>query len=89
MFQMWGKLWKNNKIIRDTTVTCDLDLNRTRKVYYCLDEVVKEFDLAHPIWLDKNKKEFILHSRVRFYQDSFVEEIPFDFLEMEVVQEDY
>ena len=89
MFRIWGKIWKENHMLDDVVIECDdSTLNRTRKVYYCLEEICNTFDLGKLIWLDQNKKEFILHDKVRFYQDSFIEEIPFDFLEMQVIEED-
>ena len=89
MFRIWGKIWKENHMLDDVVIECDdSTLNRTRKVYYCLEEICNTFDLVKPIWLDQNKKEFILHDKVRFYHDSFIEEIPFDFLEMQVIEED-
>ena len=53
-----------------------------------LDEICYEFDLSKPIWLDVNINEFKRHSKARFYQDSFVDSIDFDFLEMQVIEED-
>ena len=47
-----------------------------------------DFDLGKPIWLDSNIQEFKRHSKTRFYQDSFIEEIPFDYLELQVIEED-
>ena len=89
MFRIWGKLWKDNRMTDDIVITCDdPSMNRTRKVYYCLDEICYHFDLSKPIWLDQNKKEFILHAKVRFSSDSFIEEIPFDYLEIHVIEED-
>ena len=88
MFQMWGKLVENNHILQDLTVCIDDEDTRTHKVFRALDEICDAWNLAKPIWLDQNKKEFILHDKVRFYQDSFIEEIPFDFLEMQVIEED-
>jgi hypothetical protein len=87
---MWGKIWKENHLLKDIVIACDNpDLNRTRKVYYCLDEICHAFDLGVPLWLDSNKKEFILHDKVRFYSDSFIETIDFDCLELQVLEEDY
>jgi len=44
--------------------------------------------LGKPIWLDRNVDEFKRHAKTRFYQDNFVEEIEFDFLEIHVIEED-
>ena len=47
-----------------------------------------EFDLAKPIWLDSNISEFKRHAKTRFRQDSFIEQVPFDFMELHVIEED-
>ncbi|MBR6222073.1 MAG: hypothetical protein IKQ71_01400 [Lachnospiraceae bacterium] len=88
--RIWGKILKDNKMIKDTVIeNNDTDLSRTKKVYAALEAICKEFDLAVPIWLDLNKKEFILHSRTHFTSDSFIEGIDFDSLDFQVIEEDY
>jgi hypothetical protein len=89
MFRVWGKLIKENKLIKDTVIAIDdPEMRRTPKVYKALEDMCYEFDLAIPIWLDSNKKEFIDHSLTRFTQDSFIESIDFDYLEVQVIEED-
>ena len=82
MFRMWGKIFHENHMLKDTVICIDSDLNRTRKVYQALEEICYEFDLSKPLWLDHNKNDFIHHSKTRFNSDSFVEDIDFDFLEI-------
>lgn len=90
MFRIWGKLIKNNHLIKDTVVCIeDYSLSRTKKVYQALDEICYTFDLAKPIWLEGNKADFIKHARTRFTKDNFIEEIEFDFLDFHVIEEDY
>lgn len=88
MFRVWAKEWKNNHMLRDMVVTNDEQDTRTHKVFEALDQICIEFDLGRPIWLDSNINEFKRHARVRFYQDSFVENIDFDYLEFHVIEED-
>jgi hypothetical protein len=88
MFRIWGKLFRDNHLLKDTVVCDDSDDTRTHKVYRTLDEICYEFDLQRPIWLDKNVKEFQRAAKTRFYQDSFVEDIPFDYLEIHIIEED-
>ena len=45
------------------------------------------FDLQQPIWLDKNINEFKRVDKTRFEQDNFIEQIDFDYLEIEVIEE--
>ncbi len=88
MFRVWAKEWKNNHLIKDMVVENNQDDTRTHKVFNALDEVCMEFDLGRPIWLDSNINEFKKHAKVRFYQDSFVETVDFDYLEFHVIEED-
>jgi len=88
MFRLWAKEFKNNRMLRDTTICDDSNETRTHKVFQALEEVCYEFDLGKPIWLDKNIEEFKRHAKARFYQDSFIEQIAFDFLEIQVIEED-
>lgn len=46
MFRMWGKIFKKNRMITDTVICVDNDLNRTRKVYQALEEMCYEFDAS-------------------------------------------
>lgn len=88
MFRMWGKLWKNNRMIKDTVITLtDYSLSRTAMVFQALDDICYEFDLSKPIWLDANISEFQRVAKTRFTQDSFIEAIEFDFLEIQIIEE--
>ena len=88
MFRMWGKLMKNNRLLGDTVITNgDYSLTRTQMVLGSLEEICYQFDLGQPIWLDANVREFQRHVKARFYQDSFIEHIDFDFLVIQVGEE--
>lgn len=86
--RIWFKLIKDNRLLKDTTFTDESEDTRTHKIFRALDEVCLEFDLGKPIWLDSNISEFKRHAKTRFRQDSFIEQVPFDFLEMHVIEED-
>ena len=89
MFRLWGKIFKENHLLQDTVIeNDDRELNRTRKVFQGLEDICNQFDLSNPIWLDQNIAEFKRHSKTRFHQDSFIEGIPFDYLEIHVIEED-
>ena len=88
MFRMWGKIWKDNHLLRDIVIENNKEDTRTHKVFEALDEICYAFDLGKPIWLDSNVREFQRHAKTRFRQDSFVDEVDFDFLEFQVIEED-
>lgn len=86
--RIWGKIWKNNRMLRDIVIEDGSDDTRTHKVFHALDEICYAFDLGKPIWLDSTIEDFQRHGRTRFCQDNFIEEIPFDFLEIQIIEED-
>lgn len=88
MFRLWAKELKENRMLRDTVIEDASAETRTHKVFQALDAVCYEFDLSKPIWLDHIVQEFQKHAKARFYQDSFVDEIDFDYLEIHVIEED-
>lgn len=88
MFRLWCKtLNENNGMINEVTVVDETDLNRTKKVLNCLSKACEELDLAEPIWLESNIREFKTHSKTRFRKESYIEEISFSAFEIEVVEE--
>ncbi|MGN0157912.1 MAG: hypothetical protein ACI39W_02035 [Brotaphodocola sp.] len=88
MFRLWGKIWKHNRMIKDTVICiADYSLSRTAMIFQALDEICYEFDLSKPIWLDANIMEFKRLDKTRFTQDNFIEQIDFDSLEIQVIEE--
>lgn len=86
--RIWIREFKDNRMLRDMVSEHYEDDTRTHKVFAAIEEACMEFDLCKPIWLDKNIREFQTHSRTKFTQDSFIEEIPFDYLDFQVIEED-
>ncbi len=89
MFRLWAIEFKNNKQVKDITIS-DMteDKNRTKKIFDALDEACYAFDLSRPVWFEKNISEFKRASKTRFYKDNFIDSIAFDFLEIQVIEED-
>ncbi len=85
--RIWFKMVENARIQRTETITVTLDDTRTHKIFHALDEICREWDLGKPIWLDANIEEFKRRARTRFTHDNFIEEVPFDYLEMHVLEE--
>ena len=88
MFRLWAKEFKNNRMLKDTVIEDGRDETRTHKVFDTLEEVCLQFDLGKPIWLEATISDFKRHSKTRFTQDNFIEEIDFDYLEIHVIEED-
>lgn len=88
MFRLWGKIWKDNHLLRDTVVCDDREDTITHKIFQGLEKICYELDLGIPIWLDSTISDFKRHDKARFYQDNFMESIDFDYLEIQVIEED-
>ena len=88
MFRLWAKLFKENRMIMDTVVEDESADTRTHKVFHALDEICCRFDLGKPLWLDSTIADFKRHDKTRFTQDNFIEAIDFDYMEIQVIEED-
>lgn len=88
MFRLWVKQFKDNRMLKDTTICIEDEDTRTHKVFRALGEACEEFNLEHPIWLDSTIADFKRVARAQFYADCFIEEIDFDYLEIQVIEED-
>lgn len=88
--RIWCKLFEKNHLMQDVVIeNYDMSMTRTQKVYASLEEACYALNLEKPMWLDKNKREFIRHARTRFTQDNFIEQIEYDYLDFQVIEEDY
>jgi len=88
MFRLWGKIIKDTRLTKDTVIyDQDYTKSRTEMIFNSLTAICNYFDLAEPLWLDSNIRSFKKHHKTRFYKDNFIEEINFDFLEIEILEE--
>ena len=79
MFRLWGKIWTDNHMMKDTVICNDTADTRTHKIFQSLEEICYLWDLSKPIWLDNNIMDFKRHDKTRFTSDNFIETIDFDY----------
>lgn len=87
MIKLWGKIITNNQILNQNVVVCAEDIKYEEQLKKCMIELCYNFDIAKPYWLTKNLMEYNKLKRAFFTQDNFIEEITFDKLEIEVIEE--
>ena len=87
MFRLWGKIWTDNRMIKDTVICDETNDTRTHKIFHSLDEICYLWDLSNPIWLESNIAEFKRHDKTRFYADNFIDSIDFDYLEIQIIED--
>lgn len=88
MFRLWAKIIKDNHLLKDTVICDDSEDTRTHKVFHAIEEACYQFDLGKPIWLDSTISEFKRHDKARFTADNFIESIEFDYMEIQIIEED-
>lgn len=88
MFRLWARTFQNNHMLQDTVICDESDDTRTHKVFRAIEEICYQFDLGKPIWLDSTIADFRKHDKARFTADNFIESIDFDYLEIQVIEED-
>lgn len=88
MFRLWGRIFRDNHMLRDVVITNDKDDTRTHKVFDGLEQICYAFDLSKPIWLDATIADFQKTATARFYRDSFIDAVDFDYLEIRIIEED-
>ena len=87
--RIWFRQFKDNHMLKDLTVSDYGNDTRTHKVVRALENACGEMDLSVPVWLEINIRDFKRNAKCRFYQDSFIDPVEFDFLEMQVIEEDF
>ena len=83
MSRLWVKLVKHHRMMKNETAECAWGSEQQVLVDMC-----REMDVPAPMWLNKHEFEFEQFRHTAFTQDHFVEEIPFDRMEIEFLEDD-
>lgn len=86
--RIWIRLFKETHMTKDYLAENNSAETRTHKVFNALEEACKSFDLEVPIWLENNIKDFKRNGKTRFTKDCFIEDVEFDYMEFQVIEED-
>ncbi len=85
--RLWGKLVKNNKIIKDNTVPLIVEDDYQAALKEAMIQLCDSFDISKPYWLNKNLNEYNRLGKTSFNKDNFIEEITFDKLVIEELRD--
>lgn len=88
MLRIWGKLIKDNKIIKDKVVELVVKNTYQEALKEAVTEICKEFDIAKPYWLNHNLEEYNNRSKTSFDENNFIEEIEFNKFEIEELDDE-
>lgn len=82
MARLWLKIMKDHRIDAQMTAPCVWGEEKEVLVDLC-----KEADLPCPMWLTKHETQYNQFRRTRFTSENFVEEINFDSMDIEYLDD--
>lgn len=83
MARLWARIIVKHRISRQGTAPCSFD-----DVQPALTELCREFDIPNPIWLGKHDREFQEFRHTAFLPEHFMEDVAFDKLEIEFLDDE-
>ena len=87
MYKLWAKKIKSNKIVNSIVVKNKEDISFDKKRDKVFKEICVRMDVSVPIWLRKHDLEFSQFKYVTFFPQDFVDEVDFDKLEIELIDD--
>ena len=83
MPRLWARIIKKHRIEKQATVECAWG-----DAEEALTELCREFDIPRPLWLNKHCREFEEFRWTQFLPEHFMEDVPFQRLEIEFLEDD-
>lgn len=87
MYRLWAKTIIKNKMHDTIDVTNNEDISTDKKMKKCLETIYNKLDISAPIWMEKHYDEFKEFKRITFKKDDFIDEVYFDKLEIELIDD--
>lgn len=88
MYKLWARKIKKNHLVDSIVVKNKEDISSLEKREKCLKEICQKLDISVPVWLNKHTQEFSQFKYVTFYPHDFIDEIDFDKLEVELMDDE-
>ena len=83
MPRLWARIVKKHRIAQQATRECAFEETED-----ALRELCHEFDIPNPVWLNKHYREYEDFRRTAFLPDHIMEDVPFQRLEIEYLEDD-
>ena len=80
---IWVRLMRKTRIDRDVTVPCAYD-----EWQEALEDACQKLDVPKPLMLARHERDFLEFSQARFLKEHFMEDVPFDRMEVEYIDPD-
>ena len=83
MARLWARMIVKHRIVQQMTVPCAWSGEEDALV-----EICREMDIPCPLWLNKHRNEFENFRHTSFSPDHFMEDVPFQKLEIEFLDDE-
>ncbi|MDH8679366.1 hypothetical protein QE109_14505 [Fusibacter bizertensis] len=88
MFRLWGKIIQKNNIVQNYV----FEINKNDQSFDVLlakgmEDLCNRFDISNPMWLSDNTIDMNRINKTKFKAQHFIEEIEFDYFEIEYLPE--
>ena len=80
---LWVRVMRHHRIERQLTEPCEAGEPREALIEAC-----RKLDIAAPVWLPRHERDWADYAQTRFLPDDFMETVPFDRLEIELIDPD-
>jgi hypothetical protein len=87
MLTLWGKIIKNEILVRSETVTTDKE-NMQDALLEGIEHFSKAFDMEAPMWHTLHTKQMGLFHKAIFKPDDFIDAVNFDRFELQILEND-
>ena len=87
MLRLWTRVIRHNKIVEEA-VTESPQPDEPSAVAEALHAACVRLDIARPMWLSLNDKDMEEYRRTTLTQENFLEDIHFDRMEIEILEEE-
>lgn len=87
MLRVWGKLIKNGKTIASDTFESGRD-DMSDALLEALEHFGRTFDIETPMWSSVHTKQMGTHQKAVFTSGDFIDRIPFDRFELQLLERD-
>ena len=87
MIRIWGKIIKDNRIVKNKVAVSNIEGDYQEKLKLCIIELCEKLDISKPYWLPSNMEEYNRRYKTSFTFHNFIEDIDFDKFTIEELKE--
>lgn len=84
MLTLWGKIIKDEKVIKSDTCVSDKS-TISDALLECIEYFSRSFDIEAPMWHSAHTKQFGVFRKAVFRPDDFIDKISFDRFEIQIL----